>query len=105
MPIKHAALRQLRKDRPRAVRNQAVASALKTLTKRIRALMAQQKREEAQQLLPTVAKGFDQAAAKGVIHKNTASRMKSRLTRQLAKTASAPRSAAPGPSAESSGPS
>ena len=96
MPIKHAALRQLRKDRVRRARNQGVESELKTLTKRIRALVAQQKREEAQRLLPTVAKRFDQAAAKRVIHKNTASRMKSRLTRQIARP-TPPAKASPAP--------
>ena len=105
MPIKHAALRQIRKDRKRTLRNQGVDSALKTLTKRLRTLVAQQNREEAQQLLRVVAKRYDQAAAKGVIHKNTASRMKSRLTRFLQKARTAPRPPAPAPAAESPGPS
>ena len=83
MPIKRAALRQLRKDRPRALRNQAVASELKTLRKQLVALLAQQKRDEAQRLFRVVAKRFDQAASKGVIHKNLASRTKSRFMRQL----------------------
>lgn len=83
MPIKHAAVKQLRKDRTRAQRNVAVSSALKTLQKRVRVLLAQQQRDEVVRLLPAVMRQFDRAAAKGVIHKNVASRTKSRLMRRV----------------------
>ncbi|MBI3324496.1 MAG: 30S ribosomal protein S20 [Candidatus Omnitrophica bacterium] len=83
MPIKFAAVRQLRKDRPRTERNQAIRSELKTLKKRIRSLIADRKREEALQLMPTVMRRFDHAVAKGVIHRNLASRTKSRFMQQL----------------------
>ena len=85
MPITRAAARQLRKDRVRALRNHAVASELKTLKKRFAGLIAERKRTDAAQLLSTVMRRFDQAAARGVIHKRTASRTASRLTRQLAR--------------------
>lgn len=85
MPIKRAALRQMRKDRPRALRNQAIQSELKTLKKRFTTLVDEQKREEALRLIPLVMQRFDRAAAKGVIHANTASRTKSRLMRHLAR--------------------
>ena len=85
MPIKHAALRQMRKDRKRAVRNQGVLSELKTLKKQLRALVSEQKRDEALKLLPTVMKRFDHAATKHLIHRNVASRTKSRLTKLLAR--------------------
>ena len=83
MPIKRAALRQLRKDRKRNVRNQAFHSELKTLKKHFLTLAETQKAEAAK-FLPTVIRRFDQAAAKGLIHKNLASRTKSRLTLRLA---------------------
>ena len=79
MPIKHAALRQIRKDRKRQQRNQAVRSELKTLTKRLLTLLNSQKLDEAKTLIDTVAKKYDRAASQGVIHRNTASRYKSRL--------------------------
>ncbi len=85
MPIKHAALKQIRKDRKRHDRNQAIRSELKTITKRFVALLSSQKLDEAKTLLPLVAKRYDHAAAKGIIHRNSASRYKSRLTRQLNK--------------------
>ena len=116
MPIKHAALKQIRKDRKRALRNHAVHSELKTLKKRLHAFLLQQKPDEARALLPLLMKRFDQAAAKSIIHKNTASRNKARLTRQLgrsrapvppkgATTGTIPRSAPPAPPEGSSVPS
>ena len=84
MPIKRAALRQMRKDRVRATRNQALESALKTVKKRWLGLIEAKQLDEARQLLPSVIRTFDQAATKKIIHKNTASRTKSRLMRQLA---------------------
>ena len=83
MPIKHAALKQLRKDRPRHARNQALQSELKTLIKRIAGLVSTQKLDEARALLPLLAKKYDHAASKHVIHANTAARTKSRLMRRL----------------------
>ena len=85
MPIKHAALKQLRKDGRRQQRNQAVRTELKTLTKRLLALLSAQKLDEAATLLHVVAKQYDHAASKGIVHPNTAARYKSRLTLQLNK--------------------
>lgn len=85
MPIKHAALKQIRKDRKHRARNQAVRSELKTLTKRLVGLLASRKVDEAKALLQTVAQKYDHAAAKGIVHRNTASRYTSRLARHLNK--------------------
>ena len=89
MPIKHAALKQIRKDRTRQSRNQAVRAELKTLTKRLLALLGEQKLEEARQLIRLVSKKFDRAASARVIHPNTAARYKSRLAHRIAHTAKA----------------
>ena len=83
MPIKHAALKQIRKDRKRRARNQAVRSELKTLTKGLLALLKAQKLDEAKAFIRLVAKKYDHAASTGVIHRNTAARYKSRLMRRL----------------------
>ena len=83
MPIKHAALKQIRKDHARTERNRAVQSELRSLTKKLLALLNAQQTDEAARLIRTVAKRYDRAAAKGVIHGNTASRYKSRLTRLM----------------------
>ena len=83
MPIKHAAVKQLRKDRKRHQRNQALRSTLKTLTRQLVNLLREQKMDEARQLLRRVTSTYDRAASKGVIHRNTAARYKSRLAHKL----------------------
>ena len=83
MPIKHAALKEIRKGRARQERNQAVRSELKTLTKRLLVLLKSQKLDEAKTLLRVVASKYDRAVSRGVIHRNTAARYKSRLMRKL----------------------
>ena len=83
MPIKHAALKQIRQDRKRRERNQAVRSELKTMTKRLTALLNAQQLDEANTLIRKVAKQYDHAASTGIIHPNTAARHKSRLMRRL----------------------
>ena len=84
MPIKHAALKQIRKDRTRQQRNHAVRSELRTLTKRLVSLLNGKKTDEATTLMQLVAKKYDRAASQHVIHRNTAARYKSRLMRRLA---------------------
>ena len=83
MPIKHAALKQIRKDRPRQQRNQAVRSELKTLTKQLLSLLQAKRLDDAKTLLQLVSKRYDRAASGHVIHRNTAARYKSRLARKL----------------------
>ena len=86
MPIKHSALKQIRKDEKRRQHNQAIRSELKTLTKEFLALLNQKKPQEAKQLIAHLAKKYDQAASNRVIHRNTASRFKSRLALRLNKS-------------------
>ena len=88
MPIKHAALKQIRKDRKRRQQNQAVRSELKTLTKRLLGLLNEQKLKEASELVHVVASKYDRAASQHVIHRNTAARYKSRLMRRINQSAS-----------------
>lgn len=88
MPIKHAALKQIRKDHKRQQYNQSARSELKSLSKDFLTLLKEQKLDEAGKLLRLVAKKYDRAASRHIIHRNTAARSKSRLTRQLAQRAS-----------------
>ncbi|MBI4597740.1 MAG: 30S ribosomal protein S20 [Candidatus Omnitrophica bacterium] len=85
MPIKHAALKQIRKDRRHHQHNQAIQSELRTLTKRFLGLVNEKKFEDAKQLIIQIAKKYDRAASRRVIHRNTASRFKSRLALRLNK--------------------
>ena len=67
----------------RRQRNKAVRAELKTRTKK--AENAAAAGEETAELLNAAIKRIDQAAAKGVMHKNAANRQKSRLTKRLAR--------------------
>ena len=89
MPNKHAALKQIRKDRKRHARNQSQLSELKTVTRQLADLLRTNKQEEARLVMRRVASRFDRAAAKGLVHRNTAARYKSRLTRRANQPASA----------------
>ena len=66
----------------RRLRNKAVRSELKTRTKRAE-LAAAEGSENTEELLRGAIKRIDQAAAKGVIHKNSAARSKSRLIARI----------------------
>jgi len=87
MPVKHSALKQLRKDIKRNQRNQATRSELRTLTKQVAKSIQENKLDEARKIISQLASRLDRSAKKGVIHRNRAARLKSRLTRRLNRTA------------------
>lgn len=89
MPIKHAAFKQLRKDKKRTARNQAIRAGLKTITKRLLSLLKNKQFDEAKKLLSEVASQYDRAVSRGIMHRNTAARYKSRLTVRVNKRVSA----------------
>jgi len=60
--------------------NLAYKKKMKDPIKKIKKLVAEKKNQEAKNLLPQIYKALDKAAKHGTIKKNTASRMKSRLT-------------------------
>lgn len=65
-------------------RNVAVKSRLRTYYKNALDAIAAKDAEKVKELLPVALQEIDKAASKGVIHKNTAARRKSRLQRQMA---------------------
>jgi len=69
----------------KTLRNQMIKSALKTAIKKFNALVNENNKEAATQAFRHAVKKLDQAAAKGVIHKNTAARKKSALAIKLNK--------------------
>ncbi|MDH7498356.1 MAG: 30S ribosomal protein S20 [Syntrophomonadaceae bacterium] len=64
-------------------RNASRVSAMKTAMKRFEAAVADKDIELAREKLRTAISLVDRTAAKGIIHKNTAARRKSRLARRL----------------------
>ena len=84
MPNTKSAKKRLRQSLERRARNRAVKSSLKTHIKKVLTAV-----DEGADAAPTgdefrtAAKKLDQAAAKGVIHRNKAARLKSRLSARL----------------------
>jgi len=77
-----SARKRIRTNERRRVRNVMVRSELKTLVKKSVQATAG-KAENSQESLAAALKSLDQAAAKGIIHKNQAARRKSRLVRRF----------------------
>jgi small subunit ribosomal protein S20 len=67
------------------LRNQSVKSALRTAVRGLREAIDAGEKEKATELLVSTNRKLDQAASKGVIHKNQAANKKSALTQALNK--------------------
>lgn len=77
-----SARKRIRTNERRHMRNTMVRSQLKTLVKKsVQATTG--KNEHSKEALAAALKALDQAAVKGVIHKNQAARRKSRLVRRF----------------------
>ena len=83
MPIKRASFKDLRKSKKRHVRNISIKSELHSLLKKFETLVSEKKTDEAKKFLATIVSKIDRAEAKGIIHRNAASRKISRLTKKL----------------------
>lgn len=81
MPVTKSAKKALRQNKKRRARNIRRKQAFKDIIKDIRKLALENKKKEAEKLLPKAYKAIDKAAKTGVIKKNAASRKKSRLTK------------------------
>ena len=75
----------MRADRKRRDRNLRFASELKTLTQKFDRLVKAKQKDEAKTALSQLLRRLDQAAGKRIIHRKTASRKKSRLSKRLAR--------------------
>ena len=70
----------------KTARNKATKSALKTAIKKAY-FAVDTNADNKQEAVRFAVKKIDQAAAKGILHKNTAARRKSNLTKRLSATA------------------
>ena len=78
-----SAIKRIRQSEKRRVRNAAVRSTVRTSVKGTRAAIESGQADQARATLLRTIQVLDKAVTKGVIHRNTAARKKSRLTRQL----------------------
>lgn len=85
MPITQSAKKALRQSERRRERNLKTKKATKSVVKEFRRLVKTKRLEDAANFLPKAYKYLDKAAKVGVIKKNAASRLKSRLARLIAK--------------------
>ncbi len=69
----------------KTLRNKMIRSTTKTAVKKVVALAHAGKKEDAVAALNKAVSAIDRATSKGVFHKNTASRKKSRLTKLVNK--------------------
>lgn len=79
MPTTKSAKKRLRQSLERRARNRSVKSSLKTHIKRVATAIASGDQAKVATEYRLTCKKLDQAAAAGVIHRNTAARHKSRL--------------------------
>lgn len=78
-----SALKRMRQEEARRLRNRAVRSRIRTVLKTARAAAATPGGDPRAIVLEAI-RALDKAVTKGVIHRNTAARKKSALARRLA---------------------
>jgi small subunit ribosomal protein S20 len=78
-----SALKRNRQSQVRRARNRANKSEVKTAIRRVTDAIEQKSLDGAQEALKAAIPVIDRAAVKGAMHKNTASRKVSRLTKHV----------------------
>ena len=82
--IKQQKKRNLQNERAHE-RNKAVRTSLKTSAKKVRTAAASGDMDTANERAREASRALDKAASRGVLHKRTAARRKSRLAKTLAR--------------------
>ena len=83
MPNHKSAEKRVRQSEKRNAVNRSNRSKLRTQIKKIRAAIAGNDQAQSQELLNPTISVIDKAVNKGIIHRNTAARYKSRLTKRV----------------------
>jgi small subunit ribosomal protein S20 len=87
MPNSISAKKSLRQNHRRRLRNRSTRSSLRTVLKKFREAAAGDDPQAAEAAFRLAVKRLDKAASKGLIHKNTAARTKSRLSKRMPRPA------------------
>ena len=80
-----SALKRARQNLKRRARNRHQRSTLRTATRDFRSLLEAKDVENAEKSFSSIQKVLDKAVTKGILHRNTAARSKSRLAAALKK--------------------
>jgi small subunit ribosomal protein S20 len=89
MATHDSAIKAHRQAVKRRLRNRAHRSRLRTEVKRLRQAIAAQDAARASELIRSALSVLDRSVKHGILHKNSAARAKSRLTRAVARLARA----------------
>ena len=81
-----SALKRARQTEKRTANNRSNTSRLRTELRRLRETLKSGDAKQAKDAFGSTVSMIDKAVKKGVIHKNTAARYKSRLSARVAKT-------------------
>lgn len=84
MPNIKSSIKRVKINQKKNLRNRMVKSAVKTEVKKFNAVLAADPGSAVAEL-SVVTSTIDKAASKGIVHKNTANRRKSRLAKALSK--------------------
>lgn len=79
-----SAIKRIRQNQKRRLRNRFYRGRARTTIKQARQAISAEDLEAAREKTMEAISALDKAAVKGVVHKNNASRRKSRLMKQLA---------------------
>lgn len=85
MPNIKSAKKRMRQNAKRREANRQKKSAVRTFEKKVRAAIAEKKFDEADKVYQTFSSKIDKAAKTNIVHKNAASRKKSRLALAIKK--------------------
>lgn len=85
MPNTKSAAKAMRQSRRRRDINLKTKAKFKTATKQVKKLVGENNIDEALKALSLAMSALDKGVKKGVLHKNTASRKKSRMAKAIAK--------------------
>lgn len=87
MPQRKAALKRLRVDKKKRLHNLKIKTELKKVIKKFLSLISVKNLAEAKENFKQVVVKLDKAVSRGIIHKNTAARKKSRFSKKLTRIA------------------
>jgi len=87
MPNHKSAEKRVRQNEKRRAVNRSNRSDLRTQIKKLRSALTASDKNQSQELLTPTVSAIDKAVNKGILHRNTAARYKSRLSTHVAKLA------------------
>ncbi len=87
MPNHKSAEKRVRQNEKRRAVNRSNRSNLRTQIKKLRTSLAATDKNQSQELLNPTVSAIDKAVNKGILHKNTAARYKSRFSAHVSKLA------------------